>query len=141
VVSLLILSVLAATTLPAGASTLVRHRPTVVFAEEVGWMYWGEELGWEWTFWVDVQDPDGVIWEIEVEWGDGTYAWATTFCVQGKRVGKTARMRIGHPYQEDGTYRVRIHASSYPRCPLGHRPMPMEHGPRASKTLVIEVPA
>jgi hypothetical protein len=79
----------------------------------------GPEGEQEWILTVEARDIDGVIWEVEVEWGNRHFTWATTFCVQGPEVGKKAVLRLGNNYATAGTYRVRARAVSIPTCDAG----------------------
>lgn len=68
-------------------------------------------------------DPDSSITEIQVwfdENGDrAPFVMAHTYCVQGKRPGKTARLEIGASFTEPGEYTVAAVAYSHKRC-SGH---------------------
>ena len=79
----------------------------------------GPEGETEWILTVEARDIDGVIWEVEVDWGDHAVAWASTFCVQGTQIGRKATLRIGHSYATPGTYRLRARAVSIPSCDAG----------------------
>ena len=76
----------------------------------------GADSGPEWTLSVDAVDPDGVIWEVAVRFGDGGITWATTFCLQGGVPGTPAHLEIPHTYAESGRYRVQVEATSVPAC-------------------------
>jgi hypothetical protein len=70
-------------------------------------------------------DPDSSITEVQV-WFDedgerAPFVMAHTFCVQGKRPGKTARLEISNFFTEPGDYTVAAVAYSHRRC-LGHEP-------------------
>ena len=73
----------------------------------------------EWILSVDALDPDGVIWELAVRWGDGTMSWASTFCVQGGDPGTPAHLEIPTTYQASGHYRIQVEATSVPGCFVG----------------------
>jgi hypothetical protein len=69
----------------------------------------------EHTFAIDAHDPDGVITEVTVQFGDRSIAFASTFCVIFGP-GEVAHMRIGHAYESSGNYVVRAWATSVPEC-------------------------
>lgn len=68
-------------------------------------------------------DPDSSITEIQVwfdENGDrAPFVMAHTYCVQGKKPGKEARLEIGASFTEPGDYVVAAVAYSHTKC-LGH---------------------
>lgn len=65
---------------------------------------------------VIAHDPDGVIWDVAVWWGDRSFAVASTFCVEGKSPGEPVRVLLGHEYPGPGTYTVRVQVTSYSTC-------------------------
>jgi hypothetical protein len=79
----------------------------------------GPEGEQQWILTVEARDVDGVIWEVEVDWGNRQFTLATTFCVQGPEVGKKAVLRLGNHYAEAGRYRIRARAISIPTCDGG----------------------
>jgi hypothetical protein len=79
----------------------------------------GAEGSPEWTLSVDAIDPDGVIWEVAVRWGDGSMSWATTLCLQGGDPGTPAHLLIPHSYASSGRYRVQVEATSHQSCSFG----------------------
>ena len=90
-------------------------RPTVeILGVELGTEP-GPEGEVEHIFSIDAHDPDGVITEVVVEFGDNSVAFAHTFCVIFGP-GEVAHMRIGHSYLESGTYLVRAWTTSVPEC-------------------------
>lgn len=74
--------------------------------------------GREWRVVVNARDKDGVIWEVDVLWGDGSESWATTGCVQGRRPGTLAHLVIPHTYVRNGPFLIQARAQSYQRCPF-----------------------
>ncbi|MCA1702904.1 MAG: hypothetical protein LC808_06375, partial [Actinobacteria bacterium] len=69
---------------------------------------------------IKAHDPDSSITEVQVWFGEGApFAFAHTYCVQGKAPGRPARLKIGVSYEEAGDYVVRAVAYSHKRC-LGH---------------------
>ena len=83
----------------------------------------GPEGEQEYELVLEAFDPDGVIWEVQVYWGDQSITFAHTYCVQGTEPGTRAPMRIPHTYPEPGTYRARVQVTSYSTCPwLGGEP-------------------
>lgn len=74
--------------------------------------------GREWQVVVNARDQDGVVWEVDVWWGDGSESWATTGCVQGRQPGTLAHLIIPHTYQRNGPVLIRATAQSYQRCPF-----------------------
>jgi hypothetical protein len=58
-------------------------------------------------------DPDGVITTVNVLWGDGVFDHADLICFQS---GEVARVLLTHRYARAGAYRVRVVATSGPRC-------------------------
>ena len=75
----------------------------------------GPEGEMEHIFSIEAHDPDGIITEVVVQFGDNSIAFAHTFCVIFGP-GEVAHMEIGHAYQESGTYTVRAWAESVPEC-------------------------
>jgi len=65
---------------------------------------------------VIAHDPDGVIWDVAVWWGDQSFSLATTYCVEGQNTGEPVRVLMGHEYRRPGTYTVRVQVTSYPSC-------------------------
>ncbi len=61
-------------------------------------------------------DVDGVLAEVQVEWGDQSLTEASTYCVQGDEIGAPAKLLIPHRYLKAGSYRVRVRAVSLPTC-------------------------
>ena len=61
-------------------------------------------------------DPDGVIWDVAIWWGDHSFSLATTYCVEGTATGEPVRVLMGHEYLKPGTYTVRVQVTSYPSC-------------------------
>ncbi len=61
---------------------------------------------------VIAHDPDGVIWDVAVWWGDRSFSLATTYCVEGTNPGEPVRVLLGHEYQKRGTYGVRVQVTS-----------------------------
>jgi hypothetical protein len=114
-----LLTVVSATSLasaPAHAARL-SPGPTVEIHGLTG-PHVGPEGEREWWLRLTAHDPDGIIWEIEVTWGDRSVSWATTFCVQGSTPGMPAPMTIPHSYPAPGRYVARVHAQSYDQCPF-----------------------
>jgi hypothetical protein len=74
------------------------------------------EQQWQWTLAVTAQDPDGVVVEVEVRWGDGAIAYAHTYCVFTGDPGTPVDMRIPHSYAAPGAYTVRARAVTLPTC-------------------------
>jgi hypothetical protein len=75
----------------------------------------GPEGELEHVFSIDAYDPNGIITEVIVQFGDNSIAFAHTYCVIFGP-GEVAHMQIGHAYQESGTYTVRAWAISVPEC-------------------------
>lgn len=95
----------------------------------------------EWWLTVDTWDPDGVVWEVQVDFGDRSATVASTWCAQGDRPGAHAVLRIPHRYARPGTYEVRARVSSFPRCPTrGRRQHPEASDWYTAKVLVDEPP-
>jgi hypothetical protein len=73
---------------------------------------------------VKAHDPDSSITEVQVWFDEGgdraPFVMAHTYCVQGKRPGKPARLEIGASFTEPGDYTVAAVAYSHKRC-LGHQ--------------------
>ena len=65
---------------------------------------------------VIAHDPDGVISDVAVWWGDHSFSLATTYCVEGQNTGEPVRVLMGHEYTKPGTYTVRVQVTSYPSC-------------------------
>jgi len=86
---------------------------------------------------VNAVDPDGVIWEVQVEWGDGSVSWATTGCVQGHKPGALAHLIIPHTYLAAGRYRIRAEASSLQQCPFDGPGGVEQHSRAKVKTVVV----
>lgn len=86
---------------------------------------------------VNAVDRDGVIWEVQVRWGDGSVTWATTGCVQGHKPGTRAHLIIPHTYIAPGRYRIRAEASSLQRCPLDGPGGVEQHSRAKVKAVVI----
>lgn len=109
-------ALLVSLTTPAHAAN-PRPRPQVTIGQltDPSEGFDGEQ---EWWLSVDAIDPDGVIWEVTVQWGDGLVAWATTGCVQGADPGTPAHLIIPHSYAKPGRYRVTVEASSLQACPF-----------------------
>jgi hypothetical protein len=64
---------------------------------------------------IDAIDPDGVIVEVVVDFGDRGRTWASTFCaIFGP--GENAHMEIPHAYAQPGSYTVRAFATSVSEC-------------------------
>ena len=64
-------------------------------------------------------DPDGIITEIEVYWGDGSISFAHSYpCLIGPTPapGDPHRFLVSNLYQEPGTYHVRYVVHSTPDC-------------------------
>jgi hypothetical protein len=61
-------------------------------------------------------DERGVIAEVMIDWGDGSFDFAHTYCLQGPERGLPHRMVLGHEYQEPGEYTITIVAVSKPSC-------------------------
>jgi hypothetical protein len=74
------------------------------------------EAPWDWTLDVTAQDPDGVVVEVEVRWGDGSVSWAHTYCFLAPDPGVPHDMLIPHSYAAPGTYTVRARAVTLPTC-------------------------
>lgn len=72
------------------------------------------------TLIVKAHDPDSSITEIQVKFDEegerAPIVFAHTYCVQGKRVGKPARLELGVSYTEPGEYVVAAVAYSHKRC-------------------------
>jgi hypothetical protein len=79
----------------------------------------GPEGEQEWILTVEARDVDGVIWEVEVDWGNRHFTWATTGCVQGPEIGRKAILRLGNNYAEAGRYRIRARGVSLTACDAG----------------------
>jgi hypothetical protein len=80
------------------------------------------------TLIVRAHDPDSSITEIQV-WFDengerAPFVFAHTYCVQGRRPGKPARLEIPATFTEPGDYTVAAVAYSHRRC------LPHERGDR-----------
>jgi hypothetical protein len=69
---------------------------------------------------IKAHDPDSSITEVQVwfdENGDrAPFVYALTYCVQGKKPGKPARLEIGATFTEPGGYVVAAAAYSHKRC-------------------------
>lgn len=69
---------------------------------------------------VKAHDPDSSVTEVQVWFSEnddaGPMVFAHTFCVQGRKSGKTAHLKIGASYSEPGTYTVAAVAYSHKRC-------------------------
>lgn len=69
---------------------------------------------------VKAHDPDSSITEVQVwfdENGDrAPFVMAHTYCVQGKKPGKPARLEIGGAFTEPGEYTVAAVAYSHKKC-------------------------
>lgn len=115
----LLVALVVGTTLMAGPALAAKPspRPTIEIHGLTG-PHVGPEGEREWWLQLTAHDPDGVIWEVEVRWGDRSVSWATTFCVQGSTPGTPAPMTIPHSYAAPGRYVVRVHAQSYSQCPF-----------------------
>ena len=74
------------------------------------------EQAWQWTLEVTAQDPDGVVVEVEVRWGDGAVAYAHTYCMFAPDPGTPVDMVIPHSYAKPGSYTVRARAVTLPTC-------------------------
>ena len=75
------------------------------------------ELGEEVYLEVSAQDPDGIITEIEIYWGDGSISFAHSYpCLIPPlpEAGDAHRFLVSNPYQEPGRYNVRyvVHSTS-----------------------------
>ena len=68
--------------------------------------------------WLEVWSVDehGVIVEVMIDWGDGTFDFAHSYCLQGPERGLPHRMLLPHTYQEPGLYEITIVAISKPSC-------------------------
>lgn len=105
------LATLAFVALAAPPASAARNpKPTV---EILGVSY--DETWNEHVFDIEAYDPDGIITEVTVQFGDRSIAFAHTYCVIFGP-GEVARMRIGHQYQQSGRYVVRAWATSVPEC-------------------------
>lgn len=73
---------------------------------------------------VKAHDPDSSITEIQVWFDEGgdraPFVMAHTYCVQGKKPGTPARLKIGASFTEPGNYTVAAVAYSHKRC-LAHQ--------------------
>lgn len=100
------------------------HPPTVGEAEamsappEILLARWDKKprVGPEALLRVIAHDPDGVVWDVAVWWGDRSFSLASTYCVEGKSIGEPVRVLVGHEYAKPGTYTVRVQVTSYPSC-------------------------
>lgn len=99
--------------LPQPARADLHARPTVEIIGVTLEQNW--EGQWEHVYEIEAHDRDGVITEVVVQFGDRSVAFAHTYCVIFGE-GEVAHMRIGHVYQESGTYIVRAMATSVPEC-------------------------
>ncbi len=110
-----LVAVLAAAMLVTSASpaSAAPQRPTVEILGVTVEQNW--EGQWEHVFDIDAHDPDGVITEVTVQFGDRSVAFAHTYCVIFGP-GEVAHMRIGHVYSASGNYIVRAWATSVPEC-------------------------
>lgn len=113
-VLVLIFGLTLAAAAPAGAANGARPKLEIINFHKSSVP--GPEGETEWILTVEARDIDGVIWEVEVDWGNRAFTWASTFCVQGEEIGRKATLRIGHHYPAPGTYRVRARAVSLPTC-------------------------
>lgn len=97
----------------------------------------GPEGELEQIFSIDAYDPNGIITEVIVEFGDGSVSFAHTYCVIFGP-GEVAHMKIGHSYQASGTYTVRAWATSVPECSEFGFENPQESAPDVAR-FTIEV--
>ena len=65
---------------------------------------------------VIAHDPDGVVWDVAIWWGDQSFAQASTYCVEGKSPGEPVRVLVGHEYAEPGAYTIRVQVASVSAC-------------------------
>ena len=101
-------AVVALTAAPAAAAR--NPKPSV---QILGVSYdptWNEHV-----FDIEAYDPNGIITEVTVQFGDRSIAFAHTYCVIFGP-GEVAQMRIGHQYAASGNYIVRAWATSVPEC-------------------------
>ena len=72
---------------------------------------------------IQAHDPDSSITEVQVWFDENGHrapvVYAHTYCVQGKKPGTPARLKIGVSHTEPGDYTVAPVAYSHKRC-LGH---------------------
>ena len=98
------------------ASAARRPRPTATLVD-TGTIT--TEQGDETYLEVLARDPDGIITEIEVRWGDGSFTFAHSypcFLPSVPEPGTTHRYLVSNPYQEPGTYRVQYVVHSISGC-------------------------
>lgn len=58
-------------------------------------------------------DPDGIVSQLNVLWGDGSFTHADLICLGP---GEVATVRLTHRYSDPGRVVVRIQAFSSSRC-------------------------
>jgi hypothetical protein len=75
----------------------------------------GPEGELEHVFDIDAYDPNGIITEVIVKFGDNSISFAHTYCVIFGP-GEVAHMKIGHAYRQSGKYTVQAWALSVPEC-------------------------
>ena len=120
----------------ASAATAANPKPTAAITRFYGPV--GAPGSEEWRVVVDAGDPNGVIWEVDVLWGDGAISYATTECVQGHTPGAPAHLVIPHNYTHSGVYRLQAVAISYQRCPLDGPPGREQHSTPAERTVTVK---
>lgn len=115
IVAVLFALVPAASADPGAARGPRSPRPTVeILGVELG-SEPGPEGEVEHIFSIDAHDPDGIITEVIVEFGDNSVVFAHTYCVIFGP-GEVAHMKIGNHYETSGTYTVKAWAISVPEC-------------------------
>ena len=105
---------LAAWASPAAAQPSPRPTATLVGTGVIP-----TELGEEASIEVTARDPDGIITEIEIHWGDGSISFAHSYpCLihPTPEAGDEHRFLVSNPYENPGTYTVRYIVHSTPDC-------------------------
>lgn len=111
---LVVIALMVTPVLPASAERRRDPRPTVEIVGVTGPQE-GPEGEAEHIFQIDAHDPNGVITEVIVEFGDNSIVFAHTYCVIFGP-GEVAHMQIGHAYEAPGTYTVQAWAISVSNC-------------------------
>jgi hypothetical protein len=114
VLVLAVIAFMATPLLPASAARQRDPLPTVEILKVTGPQP-GPEGESEFIFHIDAHDPNGVITEVIVEFGDNSIVFAHTYCVIFGP-GEVAHMQIGHAYEAPGTYTVQAWAISVSNC-------------------------